>query len=81
MNRIVVEKRVSDDGVLEFKLPMGMGEAGRDVRVTVEPISRKKEMTPDEWRAGILATAGGWQGDFERRAQGEFNGGSPFMAC
>ena len=34
MNRIVVEKRVSDEGVLEFKLPMGMGEAGRDVRVT-----------------------------------------------
>ena len=79
MNRIVVEKRVSDDGVLEFKLPMGMGEAGRDVRVTVEPVSPKKEMTPDEWRAGILATAGGWQGDFERPPQGELEDRDPLL--
>jgi hypothetical protein len=47
-----------------------MKEAGRDVRVTIEPVGPKKELTQDEWRAGILATTGGWQGEFERPSQG-----------
>lgn len=46
-------------------LPLGVEEAGRDVRVTIEPVGPKL-VTPDEWRAGILATAGGWQGEFEQ---------------
>jgi len=70
MNRFVVERRVRDDGVLQIIVPLGAEEAGRDVRVTIESIGPKKAMTVDEWRAGILATAGGWQGEFERPAQG-----------
>jgi hypothetical protein len=74
MNRIVVERRVSSDGVLQLTLPLGpdpLGpdQAGRDVRVTVETVGPTKEMTPDEWRAAVLTTAGGWQGDFERPPQ------------
>ncbi|HEY0984405.1 MULTISPECIES: hypothetical protein [unclassified Schlesneria] len=65
MNRIVVERRVGDGGLLVLTLPLGAGEAGQDVRVTIEPIGRQPAMTPDEWRNGILATAGGWQGEFE----------------
>ena len=70
MNRIVVERRVSDDGFLQLMLPLGTEEAGRNVRVTIEPVGTKRVMTPDEWRAGILATAGGWQGEFERPSAG-----------
>ncbi len=78
MNRIVVERRVSNNGFLQLTLPLGADEAGRDVRVTVEPVvGPKKEMTPEEWRAGILATAGGWQGEFERSPQGELEEREP----
>ncbi len=77
MNRIVVERRVSDDGFLQLTLPLGADQAGRDVRVTVEPVRPKKEMTPEDWRAGILATAGGWQGEFERPPQGELEEREP----
>jgi hypothetical protein len=73
MNRIVVERRVSGEGVLELTLPLGMDEAGRDVRITVEPVGPKtvaKAMTTDEWQIGVLATAGGWQGEFVRPPQG-----------
>ena len=71
MNRIELKERVNGDGVLQLTLPLGLSEAGRAVRVTVEPLE-PKEMTQEEWRAGILATAGGWLGDFERPPQGEF---------
>ena len=64
MNRIVVERRVSGDGVLQLVLPLGEAEAGKEVRITVEPVRSKLEITPDEWHAGIMATAGGWQGEF-----------------
>jgi hypothetical protein len=77
MNRIAVEQRVNDQGVLQFTLALGANEAGRQVWVTVEPIESKQEMTPDEWRAGILATAGGWQGEFERPPQGELEQREP----
>jgi hypothetical protein len=66
MNRIVIEQQVSAEGVLNLTLPLGEDLAGRNVRVTVEPVVPEKRMTREEWRAGILATAGGWQGEFER---------------
>jgi hypothetical protein len=70
MNRIVVEQRVNGEGVLQLALPLGIDEAGREARITVELLSPKKELTLEEWRMGILATAGGWQGEFERPAPG-----------
>ena len=70
MNRIVVERRVSDNGILELTLPLGTEEAGQEVRITIELVGPNKEITPEEWRAGILATAGGWQGEFERLSEG-----------
>ena len=69
MDRMVVEQRLSDQGVLQLTLPLGVDEAGRDVRITIEPVRPKKEITPEEWREGILATAGCWQGEFERPPQ------------
>jgi hypothetical protein len=69
MNPIVLTSKVGPDGVLRLTLPLTT--ADQEVRVTVEPIVPKKDMTPEEWRAFILSTAGSWQGEFERPAQGE----------
>jgi len=77
MAPIVLERRADANGVLHFDLPLGPDEAGRQLRVTVEPIGPPAEMTPEEWRAGILATAGGWVGEFERPPQGELEEREP----
>jgi hypothetical protein len=65
MQRIVVEQRLKLGGVLELCLPLGEDWAGQDVRVTIEPLRPIRAITPEEWRAGILATAGTWEGEFE----------------
>jgi hypothetical protein len=77
MKRIILERRLSSEGVLHLTLPLGASEADRDVRVTVEPVGPKREMTTEEWRAGVLATAGSWQGEFERAPQGELEEREP----
>lgn len=69
MNRIF-HSRIGDDGVLKFDVPLGIPAAGQDVRVTVESV--KKAQTISEWKQWVAATAGAWQGDFERPDQGTF---------
>lgn len=71
MDRIVVSSRVASDGTLKVTVPVGLANAGREVRVTVEPIGPENPPL-DEWRQSILATAGKWQGDFNRPDQREF---------
>ena len=77
MNRIVIEHQVGDNGSLQLNLPLGTEVAGRSVRVTIEPINSKHTITQDEWQAGILATAGGWQGEFELGSEGELEERKP----
>jgi hypothetical protein len=67
MDRIVVTSRVGKDGVLHLALPMGPAAANQEVHVTVEPVPP----TQEEWRRLVLGTAGQWQGEFERPAQGQ----------
>ena len=38
----------------------------------VEPVDRRPEMTPEEWRLHILSVMGRWHGDLERPDQGDF---------
>jgi hypothetical protein len=71
MNRMVVKSRVGSDGVLHLALPVGAEEANKEVQVTVEPITPKKDMTQEEWAAWVDSMAGAWQGNFERPPQGE----------
>lgn len=66
----VVNSRVGDDGVLTLELPLGVEEAGREVRVTVEPIRRP--MTQAEWQAWVQQLAGSWEGELARPPQGEY---------
>jgi hypothetical protein len=76
VNRIVVQSRIGGDGILQLVLPVGPANAGQAVRVTVEPIDSAAP-SPDEWRRGILATAGKWQGEFERPEQGDYEQRAP----
>jgi hypothetical protein len=76
MNRIVVVSSVGDDGVLHLALPVGQADAGRAVRVTVEPVGPPAS-SAEEWRRGILGTAGRWQGELARPAQGEYEERDP----
>ena len=73
MQTVVTRSTVAGDGSLT--LALGPGMAGRAVRVTVEP--EAPAMTQEEWRAAILATAGCWQGEFERGPQGEYEERDP----
>jgi hypothetical protein len=75
MTRIVLTSKVGPDGVLHLTLPLAA--ADQEVQVTVEPVGQKKTMTQEEWRAGILATAGLWRGSFERPEQGELEEREP----
>ena len=77
MNRVIVEQRVGGTGVLELTLPLGADEAGRDVRVTIEPVVRENKMTSDEWRSWVQSIAGSWQGDFKRPSQGDLEEREP----
>ncbi|HYT90827.1 MAG TPA: hypothetical protein VEL76_19110 [Gemmataceae bacterium] len=76
MTRIVVTSKVGSDGVLHLTLPLEDAIAGQDVRVTVEPVAGPAP-TPEEWRRAVLATAGQWQGDFERPPQGDYEEREP----
>jgi hypothetical protein len=71
MTRIVVKSKVGADGVLQLNVPVGPEEANREVQVTIEP-APPKPTTQEDWQAFIRATAGAWQGDFERPPQGEY---------
>ncbi len=72
MNRIILKSKVSSDGTLRFSLPLGMAEADREVRVTVEAVKTHTASSQSEWQAWVDAMAGSWQGDFERHPQAEY---------
>jgi hypothetical protein len=75
MNRVEVDATVGADGVLRLEISLDPTEAGREVRVTIQPLTPK--MTVEEWHAFIYRTAGSWQGDFERPPQGEYEERDP----
>ena len=76
MSRIEVTSTVGSDGVLRLSVPLSPEEAGRSVRIIVEPVP-PRNMTTEEWRAGVLKFAGAWQGEFERPEQGEYEEREP----
>jgi hypothetical protein len=70
MTRMTLSARVGADGVLH--LPLGEAEANREVRVTIEPASSPSLQPSQDYLAFLNATAGAWQGDFERPEQGSY---------
>jgi hypothetical protein len=65
MNRTIVNARIDPDGVLRISVPLGVVEANREVRITIEPTS-SDQMTQEEWQNFITSMTGSWQGEFER---------------
>lgn len=76
MTRIVVTSKVGHDGMLRLMVPVGASGADQEVRVTVEPVT-PPGLSADEWRRAVLATAGRWQGEFERPPRGEYEEREP----
>ena len=71
MNRMIVKSHVGADGVLKVIVPVGMADANREVEVTIEPLPRAAK-SGQEYLDFLRATAGAWQGDFQRPEQGEW---------
>jgi len=77
MSRVEVISKVGSDGVLRLTVPLPKAEAGRDVRVTVEPVP-KPQMTQDEWRDFVRKMAGSiTDPEFRRWEQGEYEEREP----
>jgi hypothetical protein len=75
MTRITLNAHVGADGVLH--VPLGAAEANREVRVTVEPTTPPTAASRQDYVDFLQATAGAWQGEFERPEQGEYETRDP----
>jgi hypothetical protein len=76
MTRIVVKSKVGADGVLQLNVPVGPEEANREVQVTIESTPAESK-SRQEYLDFLQATAGAWQGDFERPEQGKLEERDP----
>jgi hypothetical protein len=71
MRRLILRSRVGADGVLRVTVPVGQAEADQDVQVIIEPVSATVQSNQD-YLDFLQATAGAWQGNFERPDQGDY---------
>jgi len=60
MTKIELKSRVGADGVLKLRVPVGLEEANREVRVTVESVGQGPDPAADreEWKRFIDETYG-----------------------
>ena len=65
---------VYEDGVLRFDGPLPLNEHER-VKVRIQ--SRTGRMSQEEWQELVLATAGKWEGEFQRPEQGDYEQREP----
>ncbi len=72
MKRVVLHARVGADGVLHLTVPVGEGDAEREVEVTIEPIKPTASAPSEDWQQFVRETAGAWQGDLVRPPQGDY---------
>ena len=76
MTHIEIKSKVGPDGVLKVAVPVGMAEANREVKITVESLEQtaaKPQLSPERWKQFIHQTAGCWEGEpLVTPPQGEF---------
>jgi hypothetical protein len=73
MTHLEIHSKVDSDGLLALNVPVGMSEANRMVKVTVDSLDKPENVSAAEWQRIIEQTAGKWQGEkFERAEQGNF---------
>lgn len=77
MNQMVLKSRIGSDGVLRVTLPIGQANANSEVRVIIEPIS-KRTPSQAEWERWVDSISGSWEGDLQRPPQGDFEAREPF---
>jgi hypothetical protein len=70
MKRMILKARVGANGVLQ--VPLGEAAANREVCITIEPTSPPELDAQQDYLNFLQATAGAWQGDFERPEQGDY---------
>lgn len=71
MTSIEVKSRADANGVVNVSIPLGTGDANREVRVIVEPLD--EVASAEQWRQFIHETAGSISDPtFQRHPQGEF---------
>ena len=76
MTHIETKSRVGPDGILTLAIPVGMSDANREVKITVES-AEATDLTPpidpEHWRQIISETAGSISDPtFYRHEQGEY---------
>ncbi len=75
MTHIEVRSRVGPDGLLKLAIPVGMPDANREVRITVEllePTARQPLLAADDWKRSVREMAGSISDPtFKRQEQGE----------
>lgn len=77
MNRMIVKSRVGADGVLHVHVPIGAADANCEVLVTIEPAAAPPRHSHQDYLNFLRATAGAWQGEFERPPQDDFETREP----
>jgi hypothetical protein len=65
MNAILTH-RSGPDSILHLQIPVPRPGIEYEIEVVVRP---KPTLTTADWQAWVTATAGTWQGDFERPPQ------------
>ena len=58
MNRIVVNTKVSSDGILHLNVPVGRSEADKEVRVTVDSLAPASQAARTTMTAADLLQSG-----------------------
>ncbi len=76
MTHIELKSRVGPDGILKFAIPVGISDANREVKITVEPlepIAQQPLLAADDWKRSIEELAGSISDPtFKRHEQGEY---------
>ncbi len=75
MTHLELRARIGPDGILNLKVPVGILDANREVKVIVEPTDtggEATELAQEQWARFVAETAGAWLGEFERPEQGKF---------
>ena len=73
---VKLESKVGSDGVLNLRVPLGVGEAGTDVLVTIQPAEAARGSSGQDhadWHQFVEETYGSCAGlGLERHDQGAF---------
>ena len=77
MTRIKMKSLVGPDGVLRLAVPVGAAEADCEVELTIETAPTGAAADQD-YQEFLRRTAVGWQGDFERLPEGDYEARDSF---